>query len=1230
MKIERELAESRQRYLGLFEAAPDAVFLVDTETGRVEEANPAAERLLHRRQDEIVGMNQSDLYQSEIVNHFGQESTEDVLRNVERESTGLWKQQVMRQDGSLIPVDVRADIVEVAGRKMLQAVFRDVSEREEAEKAVRESELKFRTLVEQSLTGVYIIQNGVIQYVNPRLAEIFGFDSPAEMMEYGTIAELVWPTHQKQVIEFVQKREDGALEAFEGHFKGRKKDGNPVYLDVHDVQSVYNGRPAAIGTMVDVSERILQERELKKNQLRLVTAQHAARLGFVEWDVQNSAVYLSNEIIEMLGLDGQEGWQELNLVTHVVHPDHREVVRERLVSALKGELPFQLDYKVIRPVDGETIWVRGTGTVDRDKEGRAVRMIGSAQDITKEKSAEIQLRNSEEKFRVLAESSPVAIMIYQETNWIYANPAASVITGYSTEELYKMKWWNIACPDHRETVKNRGIARLTGKEVENRYELRITRKDGEERWLDVTGNLIEIEGTHSGLIVAIDVTERKAIEIRLRKDEARLKVLFDQSPVSLWEEDFSETKVRMDELREAGINDMRDYLYSHPGTLQELIASVKITDVNQATLDMFHAKDKQHLLWNLGNVRHAEARKVWVEELCALHEGASEFSREGVARTLDGQEVFGHWRFSVPEAYRESWEKVLISITDISERYEMETQLRESESKFRALFEQSSVAFKVEDFSAVKLELDRLLQGGMDKLKERLSKDIGLLKELAGKVRTISMNEAARNLLRVPSEEAEPLTLLRQFTERSLEDFGRQLITLLEGKTLYAREGETKTFDDGEVKYVFVQLSLIEDVEGTWDRVLLSIVDLTEKKILEEEQRKLEARLRQSQKLETVGTLAGGIAHDFNNILTPILGYSELARMEVPNDSPVADYLDRIETASTRARNLVKQMLAFSRQSEEEKVPLKLAPVVEEVVQLIRSSIPSTIAIKTAIDQDCGIVVADGTQIHQVVLNLCTNAAQAMPFGGTLTISLKKVEIDEKAEVRLAGLKPGPHLLLTVRDTGTGMDEETLQRVFDPFFTTKEVGKGTGLGLSMVHGVAASHDGCCTVDSELGEGSIFRVYLPVIESDARQTPDKVLRETEEVAKEMGRVLIVDDDPDVLDLHKEVLLSNGYQVRTFASSEAALTELQTNPTDYDVIVTDLTMPGITGLQLAVSVYEIRDDLPVVLVTGYREELTSEIRNRTGIRKVLMKPVNIQKLSEAVREVLHSGRDGRSGN
>ncbi|MCK5879191.1 MAG: PAS domain S-box protein, partial [Holophagae bacterium] len=726
------------------------------------------------------------------------------------------------------------------------------SEREQAEAALQESELKFRTLVEQSLTGVYIIQDGVIAYVNPCLAGMFGFDSPDEMIKDGTIAELIWPTHQKQVLEGVEKPVDGKMKDFEGHFKGRKKDGSPVYVEVHHVHSVYNGRSATMGTMVDVSDRIRQEKVLKRNQLRLVTAQQAASLGFVEWDLANNRIYLSKEIIEILGLDGGDGWREMDLVSAVVHPDHREMVSRHLIQALKGERPYRIDYKVVRPVDGKTIWVRGTGTVDWDKEGRAVRMIGSAQDITKEKTAETQLRDSEEKFRVLAESSPVAIMIYQETNWVYVNPAVSAITGYSTEELYRMNWWDIVFPDHREMVKKRGISRLATEEPQNRYEFKIVRKDGEERWVDFTGNLIDFEGAVSGLVVAIDITERKIIELRSRRNEARLKVLFDQSPVSLWEEDFSEVKVRIDTLRDAGEKDLRGYLHSHPEVLQELINSVKVMDVNQASLEMFHATDKKQLIRNLGDVRDLEARRIWTEQLCAFHEGVSEFSKEGVAHALDGEEIYGHWRFFLPEEYRESWEKVLVSITDITGRYRMETQLKESESKFRALFEQSPVALKLEDYSGVKAEIDQLRKTGEAELKNRLAGDKTLLKALAAKVRTISTNSAARTLLGIQADEPEPLSLTGLFTDASLENFGKQLIAFLDNEP-YAREGEAMTCD-GDIKDVFVQLNLIEETTGTWDRVLVSIIDLTE-------QKKLEAQLRQSQKLETVGTLAGGIAH---------------------------------------------------------------------------------------------------------------------------------------------------------------------------------------------------------------------------------------------------------------------------------------------------------------------------------------------------------------------------------
>ncbi|NOZ13654.1 MAG: PAS domain S-box protein [Acidobacteria bacterium] len=1224
MKMEKALEESQQRYQRLFESAPDAIFLADTKTGIIVDANPAAEQLLRQKRSEIIGMHQSKLHPETPEKQGQRDFQNHVKEALLSGNTRLLRQEVVCSGNRLVPVEIRAEAVEVNGRTLLQGVFRDISERIQAEKELTAREVRYQTLVETSPDPIYVLQGHQLKMVNKAWEKMFGYSREEALSASFDILKIIAP----DCLEMVKEKfatPDGKKPDMSHYELGVvTRSGERLDLDVVVAQIEWEGKPAVQGIYRDITEIRNRERELEEQRLRLELAQQVTKIGFFDWDLKKNRILISDEAATMYGLEPEMRLTTPEGISPLVAEEDSKIVDQAIRKTLETGEPYDVVHRVNRVSDGKQIWIHARGHLIVEN-GCAVRLLGTAQEITEQKEAELRLRDSEEKFRALAESAPVAIMIYQKDQFVYANPGACEITGYSTDELYRMHWWSIVHPKDLETVKKRGRARLNRKDVPNSYEFRILQKNHNVRWMNFTASYIEYKGNPAGIIVGIDITDRKEVEFRLRRNEARLKVLFEQSPVSLWEEDFSEIKRQLEILRKEGISDLQTYLDRHPEKFRELIHSVKITDVNRATLELFHAKSIKHLFRNLRNAPFSEAKRIWIEELCVLFEGGSECASEGIVRTLDGEEIYVHVHFSLPDAYRDTWEKVLVSITDITERYRMETRLKESESKFRAMFDRSSVPFTLEDFSAVRTEIDRLVRNGEKELKKRLATDVTLLKKLAGKVQISSINKAALEFFAIPPEQVEKLTLTDFFTEISLLAFGKQLLTFLNGEKLYTGEGEALIFS-GELKYVFVQLSLIESSKGSWNRVLVSIVDLTEKKLLEKEQKKLEAQLRQSQKLETVGTLAGGIAHDFNNLLTPILGYTELLRMKLSNNETAVNYLDRIENASIRARDLVKQMLAFSRNSEEEKVPLQLASVVEEVVQLIRASIPATISIETQVERGLGIVLADETQIHQVIMNLCTNAAQAMPLGGTLTISLKQANHKKNKDIQAAGLKPGTYVVLAVRDTGTGMDEKTIQRAFDPFFTTKEVGKGTGLGLSMVHGVAASHGGGCTVESRPGKGSTFRVYLPVISgSETEKYENKFQNETKHQPGK-GRILIVDDDPDVLSLHREVLSGIGYDIHTAENGAAALEAVKSNPEKFDAIVTDLTMPGITGVQLAVEAHKIQKDLPVVLVTGYREELTPEIRSQTGIRKVLMKPVKIQELSEAVREVLHTGRSG----
>ncbi len=386
------------------------------------------------------------------------------------------------------------------------------------------------------------------------------------------------------------------------------------------------------------------------------------------------------------------------------------------------------------------------------------------------------------------------------------------------------------------------------------------------------------------------------------------------------------------------------------------------------------------------------------------------------------------------------------------------------------------------------------------------------------------------------------------------------------------------------------------------------------------EQMKLEKQLRQAQKMEAIGTLAGGIAHDFNNILAAVLGYAELAKMGVATDGPVKNDLEEVLKAGNRAKELVKQILTFSRQSEQDFKPLKIQFVIKEALKLLRSSIPTTVEIKQDIDTACGAVLADPTQIHQIIMNLCTNAYHAMrEKGGVLGVSLRQTAIVPDELIKKMGFKPGSYVVLEVSDTGVGMAPAVLERIFEPYFTTKKKGEGTGLGLAVVQGIVKSHGGHINVYSEPGQGAAFRVYLPLADTKKISNSGKTSA-AEAIKGGSERLLIVDDDEKIVVLEEKILTSLGYQVTAFTSSEEALQHFKKQPAAFQAILTDMTMPKMTGKELARQILAVRPDIPVILCTGFSELINEEEAQAIGIREFIMKPFQTQELADVMRKAL----------
>ncbi|MGC9325283.1 MAG: ATP-binding protein, partial [Desulfomonilia bacterium] len=381
-----------------------------------------------------------------------------------------------------------------------------------------------------------------------------------------------------------------------------------------------------------------------------------------------------------------------------------------------------------------------------------------------------------------------------------------------------------------------------------------------------------------------------------------------------------------------------------------------------------------------------------------------------------------------------------------------------------------------------------------------------------------------------------------------------------------------------------------------------------------------ESIMHHTQKMEAIGTLAGGIAHDFNNILSSILGFTELAIMESEQGSSLHKKLEQVQKSGNRAKDLVKQILLFSRQGEYERKPIHIMPVIEDALKMLRATLPSSQEIYQVLDAADAIIEADPTQIHQIVINLCTNAFDAVrDTGGFIEVKLSRRDIDDDTPLNSVNVQCGSYVELIVTDTGCGMAPEVMDRIFDPYYTTKEKGKGTGLGLAIVHGIVKGLGGSISVQSILGKGTTFSVLFPQVEAldRAEEHDDTPIPTGHE------HVLFVDDEEDLTEMVEQMLSHLGYHVTTRTSSVEALDLFRENPESFDIVISDLVMPKLTGETLAQNLMKIRGDIPVMICTGFSEALTEEQAHELGICRVLMKPLVIREIAHVLRSVL----DGR---
>ncbi len=541
-------------------------------------------------------------------------------------------------------------------------------------------------------------------------------------------------------------------------------------------------------------------------------------------------------------------------------------------------------------------------------------------------------------------------------------------------------------------------------------------------------------------------------------------------------------------------------------------------------------------------------------------------------------------------------------------------ELRQSELRYRALFEDSPTSLWEEDFSRLKRHFDRLRRQGIQDFDAYFRERPEETTRCIRMVRIRDVNKATLALYEAGSKQ-ELLANIRKIMPVSDKDALRRELVDMATEAHFEIECVNHTLT-GQRRHLLIRSSIPPGYEATWGKVFVSAFDLTGRVQAEAEKKKLERQLRQAQKMEAVGTLAGGIAHDFNNILSAVIGFTEMALEDATPESFLRRNMEQVLQAGMRAKHLVQQILAFSRQSDQELRPVQLKKTVVEACELLRASLPSTIAIRTRFRTNA-FTMGDPTQMHQVLMNLCTNAGHAMrTHGGTLSITLDAIDDPAPWRAEHPELTAPAYVRLSVSDTGHGISEQIIERIFDPFFTTKEHTEGTGMGLAVVHGIVKSHKGLITVESRSGEGTVFTVLLPqIVSPDTSRT-----RANSELQTGNESILFVDDEAMLVDLSSQLLKRLGYSVTACTSSLEALSRFRDAPAEFDLVITDMTMPQMTGRELAGEMLATRPDLPIILCTGFSEIITEDDARRAGIRAFIMKPIIMKDLAATIRRIL----------
>lgn len=1184
VEAKKQLEESERRFRTLVESADLILWEFDPARARRKYISPQAARLGYP----LADWQQPDFWASHIHQDDRDKAVEFSETEIRAQRPHRHQYRFATASGDYVWID---DRVTIESRPDATAVVRgmmlDITERKRAEADLRASEAQLIEAQQVANIGSWNLELPSFKLKWSRQEFIINGLPPASEITYEQGESCIHPEDRGRLKDEFLAAIASGQQRF--NYEHRIVWPNGEVRDIEGKAEIFRdpqGNPVrVVGTSHDVTERNREEARLRE----LTLAQANAMPGISRLDPAGRYVFVNDAYAALTGYSAED------LVNHswelTIHPEDRDLVLAAFAQ-MKSEGKAEFEARGFRK-DGSLFWKHVLLVRVGEPHGAASGHYCFMREITRRKLAEEALRESEANFRAFVELCPAGIVIVGDRQILYINQYGARLAGArNAEELIGRAALDFVHPDFRSRAHARLRLLLNPRSSNRRSEEKYVRLDGSAVDVEVVASRVSYRSQPAVQIIFNDLTERKFEHALLIGQKRVLETIAAGANLKATLDMLARI---MDELCPEAITSILlldpEGKHLRHGAAPRLAADYVRAIDGIAIGPMVGSCGTAAYTRQAVTVTDIATDPLWADyKALALAHGL----KACVSTPIFGSEggVLGTFAiyFRTPRAPEAVHLRLIEQASHLAaiaiERDQAEQALRESESMLRSIIDSA---------------MDGIISIDTDQ-------------------RILVFNRAAELIFGCPAGEAMGQSIERFIPERvraghgghvrRFADEGIASRLLRPGREVFGLRTSGEEFP--------IEASIAHSQVSGKSIFTIVLRDISHRLDAERLQQQLERQLRQAQKLEAIGRLAGGIAHDFNNILGSVIGYTELARLECRDNAAVKESLGQIAQASRRAKELIRQILAFSRAQETVLKPTDLVQVVQEAAQLLRAAIPKDIEIQIEAAQPNLLVLADASQIHQVLVNLMTNSSQAMRAGGILRVRLARCLVDGQFAAQNPDLKPGAYVRLTVTDTGHGIESAALERIFEPFFTTKPPGEGTGLGLSVVHGIVKSHHGAIHVESTAGAGTTFHIYFPALEPASHPVAET---QTGIPFGSGERILIVEDEVQLGDFGRRALERLGYRVRLCHNSAEALEAFRSRPMDFDLLITDLTMPGMNGLDLAQATLRIRPDLPVILTTGFEGKMKTERIHELGIRELLLKPSSLESLAQAVRRALH---------